>query len=151
MASSTLLPTIESVIASKADGDVRAAVASVYVDYARYWIGLFTICSTVVISYWFSIHPWVKRWRRVGQFVTLLLHLWLALAVLSVIFQYRDFVMFGDRGTPNAKLLCIGKIAGANQILIIDSITLPASEADLISPSTRAQASFYGSSPCGSR
>jgi protein-S-isoprenylcysteine O-methyltransferase Ste14 len=69
-------------------------------DAARFWVGLLVVAFSVgAWLFWFSIHPFVGFWRRVGFVGTLALHYALMLAVAGGAIVFRDAVMFGDYGT----------------------------------------------------
>ena len=51
------------------------------------------------ILFWFSIHPFIAFWRRVGAKTTLVVHFAGMIAVAGMLIAYRDVLMRGDLGT----------------------------------------------------
>ncbi len=44
-------------------------------EATRYWIGIIFIAFSLgALLYWFSIHPFVELWRRVGSTRTMVIH-----------------------------------------------------------------------------
>jgi len=70
------------------------------VDAVRYYFALLLVISVPgVYLYWFSIHPFVKFWRKVGARLTLAIHFSMMILVGVVMFQVRDQVMMVEYGT----------------------------------------------------
>ena len=51
------------------------------------------------ILFWFSVHPLISFWRRVGAKTTLAIHFAGMVAVGGTLIGFRDFLMRGDLGT----------------------------------------------------
>jgi protein-S-isoprenylcysteine O-methyltransferase Ste14 len=66
----------------------------------RYWYGVVVIAfGGGALLYWFSIHPFVAFWRRVGVRTALAVN-WSAVLILAAIVLWQHGrVMFGDLGT----------------------------------------------------
>ena len=69
-------------------------------DTVRYSIALFLVLAMPgVYLFWFSIHPFVRFWRRVGPRRTLTLHLGLILLLAYGILQIREPLLSVEFGT----------------------------------------------------
>jgi protein-S-isoprenylcysteine O-methyltransferase Ste14 len=69
-------------------------------EVARYWVGVLMVSfGPAAILFWFSIHPFIAFWRRVGAKTTLVIHLAGVIAVAGMLIAYRDVLMRGDLGT----------------------------------------------------
>ena len=76
-------------------------------DAVRYYIALFLVLVMPgVFLFWFSIHPFVRFWRRVGLHLTLTLHFGLILLLAYGIFQVREPLLSMEFGT-NPLLIAI--------------------------------------------
>ena len=66
-------------------------------DTVRYYLALLMVIMIPgTLVYWFSIHPFVRFWRRVGTVITYTLHFSM-IAVLAVIFfQVREDILAVD-------------------------------------------------------
>lgn len=69
-------------------------------DSARYYVALMLVISVPgVYLFWFSVHPFVRFWRKVGPRLTLGIHFLLMILVAAAIFQVRSVVMSVEYGT----------------------------------------------------
>lgn len=69
-------------------------------DQARYYLALYLLMfSPGALLYWFSIHPFIRFWRRVGVPATLVIHYGLVLAVAGILFAFRKPLLSVDYGT----------------------------------------------------
>jgi protein-S-isoprenylcysteine O-methyltransferase Ste14 len=68
-------------------------------DTFRYYLALLVVMGVPgAFAFWFSIHPFVKFWRRVGVGWTYTLHIGLLLAVALLMFELRDTLLGVDFG-----------------------------------------------------
>ena len=68
-------------------------------DAARYWVGVLLVSfGPAAIFYWFSIHPFVSFWRRIGMRWTLAVHFAAMALITGVLLTQRDLLMRGDLG-----------------------------------------------------
>jgi protein-S-isoprenylcysteine O-methyltransferase Ste14 len=78
------------------------------VDAVRYWLALLLIVFVPpAFCFWFSIHPFIKFWRRVGARWALAIHYVAALALAGCIFAVRKPILAVDFGT-NPVLIALG-------------------------------------------
>lgn len=82
-------------------------------DITRYSIALFIIFVTPgVFLYWFSIHRYVKYWRRLGPRVTLGIHIPAMLVIAWGVWFYRLSILRTEYGTSTwtiiASVICFG-------------------------------------------
>jgi protein-S-isoprenylcysteine O-methyltransferase Ste14 len=69
-------------------------------DTFRYGLALFLVMLTPgAFLYWFSIHPFIGFWRRVGTKATLVIHYAAILASAGLIYWFRRALVFGDLHT----------------------------------------------------
>jgi protein-S-isoprenylcysteine O-methyltransferase Ste14 len=69
-------------------------------DAARYYVALFIVAfSPGVFLFWFSIHPLVGLWRKVGAGWTLLIHYALLLGLAAMVFLLREPLLSIEFGT----------------------------------------------------
>jgi protein-S-isoprenylcysteine O-methyltransferase Ste14 len=86
-------------------------------DAARYYVALFIVAfSPGVFLYWFSIHPFIGFWRRLGPKLTLAIHYLLMLALAAGVFLIRKPVLSIEFGTQPVL------IAAAAAILVFASV-----------------------------
>jgi len=70
------------------------------VDTARYYVALLMLSFTPgVFLFWFSIHPFVGFWRRVGAVPTLVIHYALLVLLAALVFQIRAPLLCVEFGT----------------------------------------------------
>jgi protein-S-isoprenylcysteine O-methyltransferase Ste14 len=68
-------------------------------DSFRYYVALFVVASAPgVFLFWFSIHPFVQFWRRVGPRLTLTIHCALIALLAAGVFLARDSVLAVEYG-----------------------------------------------------
>ena len=69
-------------------------------DVARYWVALFIVAfSPGIFLFWFSVHPLIRFWRRVGPHLTLALHYGLMIALATVVVLLRRWILAVEFGT----------------------------------------------------
>jgi protein-S-isoprenylcysteine O-methyltransferase Ste14 len=69
-------------------------------DSARYWVGVIAIAfGSGALLFWFSIHPFIGFWRRVGPVGTLVLHYAAVFALAASVVSQRERIMVADYGT----------------------------------------------------
>lgn len=79
-------------------------------DEFRYFLALLVVMGVPgAFAYWFSIHPFVKFWRRVGVFWTYVFHVALLLVVAFAVFQIRGVLLAREFGTHS--LLVVASMA----------------------------------------
>jgi protein-S-isoprenylcysteine O-methyltransferase Ste14 len=69
-------------------------------DSVRYIFGV--ICVIILPSgmlFWFLIHPWARRWRRLGPARTYLIVLLVVIALGAVLYRFRGPLLGEDLGT----------------------------------------------------
>jgi protein-S-isoprenylcysteine O-methyltransferase Ste14 len=67
---------------------------------ARYWVGVMAIAfGSGALLFWFSIHPFIGFWRRIGAIRTLVLHYVAVFALAACVIWQRERIMIGDFGT----------------------------------------------------
>jgi len=67
---------------------------------ARYWVALYVVAMVPgAFLYWFSVHPFVRFWRRVGARRTIAIHYVLILLLAAAIFTARRPLLAVDFGT----------------------------------------------------
>ncbi len=87
-------------------------------DAVRYWVGLALVSLGVGVPlYWFSIHPFIGFWRRLGAVPTLAVHSVALLALAAAVIWQREAVMVGDLGTSSITM-------GAAAVVLALSIVL---------------------------
>lgn len=60
-------------------------------DSVRYYIALFLVAAMPgVFLYWFSVHPWVRFWRKVGPRLTVGIHIGLIGVTAAGVFLIRE-------------------------------------------------------------
>ena len=80
-------------------------------DSVRYWIAVMLFVSMPpAVLYWFSIHPFVGFWRRVGVRWTVTLHIAGMVAVMVWLFTLRDRAITVDFGTNVWTLAAAGVV-----------------------------------------
>lgn len=73
----------------------------------RYWMALlFVAFGPAAVLYWYSIHPLIRIWRRVGPRRTLLLHYFLVLLLAAAIIAARKPILSVEFGTNRVLMLC---------------------------------------------
>lgn len=79
-------------------------------DEFRYFLALLVVMGAPgAFAFWFSIHPFVKFWRRVGVLGTYVFHVALLVAVATAVFRFRRALLARDFGTHS--LLMIAAMA----------------------------------------
>lgn len=74
-------------------------------DAARYYVALFIVAfAPGVFLLWFSIHPFIRFWRRLGPWLTLALHYTVMLLLAAGVFLIRMPVLSIEFGTHPALL-----------------------------------------------
>jgi protein-S-isoprenylcysteine O-methyltransferase Ste14 len=69
-------------------------------DTVRYYVALFVVAfGPGVFLFWFSIHPFIRFWRRLGAVLTLTLHYAVMLLLAAGIFLARKPLFSIDFGT----------------------------------------------------
>ena len=69
----------------------------------RYYLALLVVMGVPgAFAFWFSIHPFVEFWRRVGVRWTYIFHSGLLLAVAAVMFHLRETLLKREFGTQTA-------------------------------------------------
>jgi protein-S-isoprenylcysteine O-methyltransferase Ste14 len=69
-------------------------------DAARYWVGVIAIAfGTGALLFWFSIHPFIGFWRRVGPIRTLVLHYAAVFVLAACVIWQRERILVADYGT----------------------------------------------------
>jgi protein-S-isoprenylcysteine O-methyltransferase Ste14 len=69
-------------------------------DVVRYWVGVLIVSfGPAAILFWFSIHPFISFWRRVGAKTTLVIHFAGLVVAAGVLIAYRDVLMRGNLDT----------------------------------------------------
>ncbi len=69
-------------------------------DSFRYYVALVAIASTPGIClYWFSIHPFVNFWRKVGPRLTVAIHMSLIVLLAVGVFLLREPILKVEYGT----------------------------------------------------
>ncbi len=69
-------------------------------DTARYYVALTLVMITPgVFVYWFSIHPFVRFWRKLGARATIWIHCGMIAALAVVAFSLRKPILAVDYGT----------------------------------------------------
>ncbi len=72
-------------------------------DRVRYYAALYLLMAAPgAILYWFSIHPFIRFWRKVGARRTVFLHYGLIVAVAIGVFQIRKPLLSVEFGTHPA-------------------------------------------------
>lgn len=72
----------------------------------RYWMALFFVAfGPGAVLYWYSIHPLIRMWRRIGPRRTLLLHYFLVLLLASAIIAARRPILSVEFGTNPVLIL----------------------------------------------
>ncbi len=67
---------------------------------------LFVAFGPGAVLYWYSIHPLIRTWRRVGPRRTLVLHYFLVLLLASAIIAARKPILSVEFGTNRVLMLC---------------------------------------------
>jgi len=69
-------------------------------DTVRYYVALFLVLSMPgVFLFWFSIHPFIRFWRRVGPRLTLAIHYGGAVLLAAAVFLIREPLLSVEFGT----------------------------------------------------
>ena len=69
-------------------------------DAIRYYLALLIVIMVQgAFVFWYSIHPFVRFWRRVGTTTTYAVHVSMIAVVAIVLFQVRDVILAVDFGT----------------------------------------------------
>jgi protein-S-isoprenylcysteine O-methyltransferase Ste14 len=76
-----------------------------------------TSCGPAAVVFWFSVHPFIDLWRRVGAKTTLAIHFAGMLLVAGTLVYFRDSLMHGDLGTSYV-------LAGIAVVLIVVSAVM---------------------------
>ncbi|MGY8777301.1 MAG: methyltransferase family protein [Longimicrobiales bacterium] len=78
-------------------------------DKARYVVGVLVVVAVAPgMVWWFSLHPFVNFWRKVGAGATLSIMMGLAIVQVLVLLNFRDTLLMTDYGTqPGLPLLAI--------------------------------------------
>jgi protein-S-isoprenylcysteine O-methyltransferase Ste14 len=89
-------------------------------DSLRYYVALFTVASTPGIClYWFSIHPFVEFWRKVGARQTVAIHMAVIVLLAAAVFLLRGPILAVEYGTNPAFLGIAAAVFAAATILRI--------------------------------
>ena len=69
-------------------------------DSVRYYIALFLVAVMPgVFLYWFSVHPWVRFWRKVGPYLTTGIHVGLIVVLAAGVILIREPLLSVEFGT----------------------------------------------------
>ncbi len=69
-------------------------------DTARYWIALLVVAGAPgMFVYWFSMHPFIRFWRKLDPRLTVALHFGLILALAMLVVLLRERILAVDFGT----------------------------------------------------
>ncbi len=69
-------------------------------EATRYWVGVGMISfGPAALLFWFSFHPFLSFWRRIGTQATLAVLFSGMFVVVGTLISYRDVLMHGDLGT----------------------------------------------------
>lgn len=75
-------------------------------DAVRYYIALFLVAfSPGVYLFWFSVHPFIGFWRKVGARRTLIIHYTLMIALAALVFLERETILSMEFGAEPALML----------------------------------------------
>ncbi len=59
-------------------------------EATRYWIGVLMVSvGPAVLLFWFSVHPFIAFWRRVGAKTTLTIHFAGMVVIAGTLMSYR--------------------------------------------------------------
>ena len=80
------------------------------IDRVRYYYGIFNlIVLPPGLLFWFLIHPWARRWRRLGPTRTYLIVVLVSIAFGALLFRFRDLLLGADLGT-NWSLVAVAMV-----------------------------------------
>ena len=69
-------------------------------EATRYWVGVTIVAfGPVSIVFWFSVHPFIALWRRVGAKTTLAIHITAMVLIGGTLMSFHAVLMRGDLGT----------------------------------------------------
>jgi protein-S-isoprenylcysteine O-methyltransferase Ste14 len=86
-------------------------------EVTRYWVGAAMVAfGPVSIVFWFSIHPFIAFWRRVGAKTTLAIHITAMVLIGGTLMSFHAVLMRGDLGTSYV----LAGIGGA--LLIVSAV-----------------------------
>ena len=84
----------------------------------RYWVGAAMVAfGPASIVFWFSVHPFIAFWRRVGARTTLAIHFTAMLLTGGTLMSFHAVLMRGDLGTSYV-------MAGLAGALLIVSVVM---------------------------
>ena len=87
-------------------------------DSFRYYVALFAVASTPGIClYWFSIHPFVNFWRKVGPRLTVGIHIGLIVLLAVCVFLLREPILAVEYGS-NPILIPIAAVLFAGTLVL---------------------------------
>ncbi len=87
-------------------------------DTVRYYAALLTLAFTPpAFLYWFSIHPWIHFWRRLGRRLTLAVHFTAMPAMSALIIVYCRPLLSVEFGTQPLLIALAVPLAAASVIL----------------------------------
>jgi protein-S-isoprenylcysteine O-methyltransferase Ste14 len=87
-------------------------------EATRYWVGIAMVAfGPVTIAFWFSVHPFIAFWRRVGAKTTLAIHCTAMFLIGSTLMSFHAVLMRGDLGTSYV-------VAGLAGALLIVSVVM---------------------------
>ncbi|MFQ5936352.1 MAG: hypothetical protein ACE5LB_08095, partial [Acidiferrobacterales bacterium] len=87
-------------------------------DTARYYVALlFVAFAPGIFLFWFSIHPFIRFWRRVGPLLTLALHYTVLLLLAAGVFVARGPLLSIEFGT-NPGLVALAALLFACAIVL---------------------------------
>jgi protein-S-isoprenylcysteine O-methyltransferase Ste14 len=70
------------------------------IDRVRYYYGILNlIVLPPGLLFWFLIHPWARRWRRLGLIRTYLIVVPVSVAFGALLFRFSDLLLGVDLGT----------------------------------------------------
>jgi protein-S-isoprenylcysteine O-methyltransferase Ste14 len=82
------------------------------VDRFRYFLAVFYLIGLPSgLLFWFLIHPWASRWRRLGAFRTYLIVLLAMIGLATLLYWFRKPLLGTDLGT-HWILIVVGLIFG---------------------------------------
>ncbi len=91
-------------------------------DAARYWAALLMVALVPgVVLYWFSIHPFVRFWRKVGAWPAVVINVAFILLVAAAVFKLRGPLLatnFGANPILIALAIPVFLISGALRLQV---------------------------------
>lgn len=89
-----------------------------YIETARYVMAVLVLISLVpACNFWFTIHPFIGFWRRVGRFGATLAGGGIMVASMAILFWYREALLGRDFGTVVWLWLPAGVLLGIAAVI----------------------------------